>query len=383
MAKPYMATKTTNKVFEAMEETQWDMLLACAAIGLALFGLVMVYSASGATPTNKFGGSFHFALRQLAWAVGGIIAMLILMRIDYQRYASPTLILLLLGVSVTLLLAVFFFPPRNGAHRWITFGPFSAQPSELAKLAFIAFLAYFLTRRNEDDEQRSFQATFLPAGIVAGLLMALILKEPDLGTALMIGVIFVVMMVVGRVPLWQFGVLALPVLLIGYFYIWLTPFRRERIFAFLHPEADPQGAGYQILQSLYAVGSGGVSGVGLGSGKQKLGYLPEARTDFIFAVIGEELGFIGSTLVVLVFGVLLWRCLQASFRAPDQFGQLLGIGLTTMLIAQAFFNISVVLSLVPTKGIPLPFVSAGGSSLLFALAAVGVLLNISEQARQH
>ena len=163
----------------------------------------------------------------------------------------------------------------------------------------------------------------------------------------------------------------------------MTPFRRGRITAFLNPEADPQGTGYQILQSLYAVGSGGISGVGLGSGKQKLGYLPEARTDFIFAVVAEELGFIGSVLVVIVFGILLWRCLKASFRAPDQFGQLLGIGLTTMLIAQAFFNMSVVLSLVPTKGIPLPFVSAGGSSLLFALAAVGVLLNISEQARQE
>ena len=309
--------------------------------------------------------------------------MLVLMRIDYQRYASPMLILLLLGVSVVLLIAVFFFKARNGAHRWITFDAFSAQPSELAKLAFITFLAYFLTRRNEDDEQRSFQATFLPAGIVAGLLMALIVKEPDLGTALMIGIIFVVMMRIGRVPTWHLLLLALPVIPIGWYLVWHVGFRQKRLLAFLNPEADPQGAGYQILQSLYAVGSGGVSGVGLGSGKQKLGYLPEARTDFIFAVIGEELGFVGSALVVLVFGVLLWRCLKASFRAPDQFGQLLGIGLTTMLIAQAFFNISVVLSLVPTKGIPLPFVSAGGSSLLFALAAVGILLNISEQARRE
>ena len=378
-----MATKTTNRVFDAIEETQWDMLLACSAVGLALFGLVMVYSASGAIVTDKFGGSFHFALRQLAWAAAGIVAMLILMRIDYQRYASPTLILLLLAVSVVLLIAVFFFKARNGARRWITFGSLSAQPSELAKLAFIAFMAYFLTRRNEDDEQSSFQVTFLPAAVVTGMLMALILKEPDLGTALMIGIIFVVMMLVGKVPLWHLLALALPVTLIGWIYIWMTPFRRGRITAFLNPEADPQGAGYQILQSLYAVGAGGISGVGLGSGKQKLGYLPEARTDFIFAVIGEELGFIGSVLVVIVFGILLWRCLKASFSAPDQFGQLLGIGLTTMLVAQAFFNMSVVLSLVPTKGIPLPFVSAGGSSLLFALAAVGVLLNISEQARQE
>jgi cell division protein FtsW len=377
-----MVAKTTNKFFDAIEESQWDMLLACAAVGLALFGLVMVYSASGATPTDKLGGSFHFVFRQAVWAAAGLVAMLILMRIDYQRYASPTLILLLLGVSVVLLIAVFFFPPRNGARRWIALGAFSAQPSEFAKLAFIAFMAYFLTRRNEDDEQRSFQATFLPAAIVTGILMALILKEPDLGTALMIGVIFVVMLMAGRVPLWHLLALALPVVLIGWVAVWNEPFRRGRILAFMNPEAFPRKEGYQILQSLYAVGSGGMSGVGLGGSKQKLGYLPEARTDFIFAVIGEELGFIGTALVVLVFGILLWRCLKASFRAPDQFGQLLGIGLTTMLIAQAFFNISVVLSLVPTKGIPLPFVSAGGSSLLFALAAVGVLLNISEQARQ-
>jgi cell division protein FtsW len=171
------------------------------------------------------------------------------------------------------------------------------------------------------------------------------------------------------------------VLLVGYVYILKTPFRIQRITAFLDPESDPKKTGYQILQSLYAVGSGGVSGVGLGSSKQKLGFLPEARTDFIFAVVAEELGFIGTVTIVLVFGLLMWRCLKASFRAPDQFGQLLGIGLTTMLIAQAFFNMSVVLSLVPTKGITLPFVSAGGSSLVFALAAVGILLNISEQAR--
>jgi cell division protein FtsW len=378
-----MATKATNKIFDAIEEAQWDMLLACSAVGLALFGLVMVYSASGAVMTDKFGGSFYFVIRQIAWAVAGIAAMLILMRINYQRYASPMLILLLLVVSVVLLLAVFFFKARNGAKRWIAFGSFSAQPSELAKLAFIAFMAYFLTRRNEDGEQDSFQATFLPAAVVAGILMALILREPDFGTALMIGIIFVVMMWVGRVPTWHLLVMALPVLPIAWYLVWHVGFRQKRLLAFWNPEADPQGAGYQILQSLYAVGSGGLSGAGLGSGKQKLGYLPEARTDFIFAVIGEELGFIGSVLVVIVFGILLWRCLKASFRAPDQFGQLLGIGLTTMLIAQAFFNMSVVLSLVPTKGIPLPFVSAGGSSLLFALAAVGVLLNISEQARQE
>lgn len=374
-------TATSNRFFNAIEEAQWDMLMACSAIGLTLFGLVMVYSASGFNASIQMEGSFNAVLRQAGWAAVGIVVMLVVMRIDYQRYASPLLILLGLASSVGLLCAVFFFAEVKGARRWVRVGPLSAQPSELAKIALVMFLAYFLTRRTEEDQERSFQATFLPAGVVTGILMLLILKEPDLGTALMIGIVFVAMMVVGKVPILHLLTLVVPVLLVGYIYILKTPFRVQRILAFLDPESDPKKTGYQILQSLYAVGSGGVSGVGLGSGKQKLGFLPEAKTDFIFAVVGEELGFFGSAFIVLVFGLLMWRCLKASFRAPDQFGQLLGIGLTTMLIAQAFFNMSVVLSLVPTKGITLPFVSAGGSSLVFALAAVGILLNISEQAR--
>lgn len=355
--------------------------MACAAIGLTLFGLVMVYSASGFNASTQLEGSFSAVLRQAGWAVVGIIAMLILMRVNYQRYASPALILLGLATSVCLLIAVLFFDEVKGAKRWIKLGPLSAQPSELAKITLVMFLAYFLTRRTEENQEGSFQSTFLPAAVVTGMLMLLILKEPDLGTALMIGVIFVAMMVVGKIPALHLLTLVVPVLLVGYIYILKTPFRVQRILAFMDPESDAKKTGYQILQSLYAVGSGGVSGVGLGGSKQKLGFLPEAKTDFIFAVVGEELGFFGSAVIVLVFGLLMWRCLKASFRAPDQFGQLLGIGLTTMLIAQAFFNMSVVLSLVPTKGITLPFVSAGGSSLVFALAAVGILLNISEQAR--
>lgn len=376
-----MAQVKTNKIFESIEEAHWDVLMACAAVGLVLFGIVMVYSASGVIGQEKFNNTFYFVTRQIVWAVLGLIAMLALMKINYQRFASPTFILALLVASATLLIAVLFFAPRNGARRWITFGAFSAQPSELAKIAFIFFMAYFLTRRNEDEEERSFQTTFLPAGVIAAILAALILKEPDLGTTLMIFVIFIVMMISGRVP-WLHLMSLVPVALLGfYFLVMRTSWRWDRMMAFLNPEGDPQGKGYQILQSLYAVGAGGFSGAGLGAGKQKLHYLPEPHSDFIFAVIGEELGFIGSLAVILVFGLLLWRCLKASFRAPDRFGQLLGIGLTTMLVAQAFFNISVVLSLVPTKGIPLPFISAGGSSLLFALAAIGILLNISEQAK--
>lgn len=388
--------RSRGRILDAIEEANWDVLMVCAALGLTLFGIVMVYSASGVIAAEQvaaakealkpipMGGEYYIVIKQVIWAALGIVAMLVLMRIDYQHYARPTMIVLMLGLSVVGLVAVFFFERRNGAHRWINFAGFSAQPSEFAKIVFVIFMAYFLARRNDEELEGSFQSTFIPAGVMAAILMALILKEPDLGTALMIAIVFVVMMLVGRVPLFHLASM-IPVGLLGFYFLVLrTDWRWKRFMAFMDPTATEElrrGAGYQVLQSLYAVGSGGVSGVGLGAGKQKLRYLPEPHSDYIFAVVGEELGFIGAAAVLLVFGILLWRCLQASFRAPDRFGQLLGMGLTVMLIAQAFFNVSVVLSLVPTKGIPLPFVSAGGSSLLIALAAVGILLNISEQAR--
>lgn len=288
-----------------------------------------------------------------------------------------------MSLSLLLLAAVFFFPARNGAHRWLTFGSWSAQPSELAKIALIIFLARFLAVREQAGELGDFMTTVIPASVVAGILALLIIREPDLGTTLMLGIIFIAMMFASGVRIWPLFAFAAPVALIaGFFFIYLVPWRWERIRIFLDPESDPQDKGFQVVQSLIAVGSGGLSGLGLGEGKQKLSFLPEPHADFIFAVIGEELGFVGAVTVVLVFGILLWRGLRVSRRAPDRFAQLLALGLTVMLIAQAFFNISVVLSLVPNKGIPLPFVSAGGSSLLFAMAAIGVLLNISEKAKK-
>jgi cell division protein FtsW len=366
-------------LLEAVEEVRWDLWMAVATIGLVLFGVVMVYSASGFIAKERFGGTHYFLVRQVVWAGLGLVAMIGAMRIDYRRWAQPAVVYGLLGVSLLLLVAVLFFPARHGAHRWILIGSWSAQPSELAKIALIIFLARFLAQREAEGWVEDFRMTVVPACVVLGLLAALIMREPDLGTTLMLGAVFVVMMFAGGAPLrhlLKFAPLLLPAI---YFFIIRVPWRWERITAFLHPESDPLGSGFQVLQSLIAVGSGGVSGLGLGEGKQKLFYLPEPYADFIYAVIAEELGLIGAVTVVLVFGFLLWRGLAVSRRAPDRFGQLLALGLTTMIIAQAFFNISVVLGLVPTKGIPLPFISSGGSALLFALAAVGILLNISGQ----
>lgn len=373
-----MMEQATNRGLEKLDEIRWDLWLAASAVGLVFFGVVMVYSASGGERDAE-----GFLLGQLRWAGLGLVAMAVLMRVDYHIYARPSIVYGLYLLTVLLLFAVFFFPERNGAHRWISVGGISGQPSELAKLALILFLAWFLTQRQGQGVLGSFTETVLPAAVITGVLSALIVKEPDLGTTAMLGLIFIVVLFVAGVPIAHLLKFVPLVAFAVYYFILRVGWRWERIMIFLDPEKDPQGAGYQVVQSLLAVGSGGVHGMGLGQGKQKLNYLPEAQSDFIFAVVAEELGFIGALTVVLVFGFLLWRGLRACHRAPDRFGYLLGMGLTTMIIAQAFFNISVVLSIVPTKGIPLPLISAGGSSLVVMMSAVGILLNISEWGRER
>ena len=371
-----MIEQAANRGLEKLDQIRWDLWLAAAAVGLVFFGVVMVYSASGGERDAE-----GFLFGQLRWAVLGLIAMAVLMRVDYHIYARPSIIYGLFLVCVGLLLAVFFFPERNGAHRWISIGGMSGQPSELAKISLIIFLAWFLTQRQGQGVLDSFTETVLPASVIMGVLAALIMKEPDLGTTAMLGLIFIVMLFVAGVPMRHLLKFAPLIVLAGYYFIMRVSWRWERIISFLYPDSDPQGKGYQLNQSLIAVGSGGLHGLGLGQSKQKLNFLPEAQSDFIFAIVGEELGLIGSVTVVLVFAFILWRGMRACHRAPDRFGYLLALGLTTMIIAQAFFNMSVVLSLAPTKGIPLPFISAGGSSLVVTLAAIGILLNISEWGR--
>ncbi len=369
-----MAKPTRKNLLQTAEELRWDLWLAAIAIGLTLFGVIMVYSASAGTRNPN-----AFLYGQIQWAALGLIVMMIVRRVDYHRYAQPGFVYGFLGLCVVLLLAVFLFPKVNNAHRWITFKGFSAQPSEMVKVALVIFLAWFLSERERDGELDDFWATVAPAGVVMGLLAVLILKEPDLGATVMLGVVFFTMLFAAGAPLRHLYKLSPALLGVIAWLVVNVAWRWDRVLTFLDPERDPLGKGYQILQSLTAVGSGGVDGLGFGQGRQKLLFLPEPQSDFIFSVIAEELGLVGAMTLVLIFGFFLWRGLRAVFRAPDRFGMLLAVGLTTSIVMQAFFNISVALNLVPAKGLTLPFISAGGSSLVAALASVGILLNVSEQ----
>jgi cell division protein FtsW len=360
------------------QKLQADKWLFAATSGLALFGVVMVYSASAVIAVQEGHNQFYYVIKQGLWTLIGFAVMLAAMQFDYERLRRWWIVYPLLLFTVFLLVSVFAFAPVNGARRWIKFHGFSAQPSELAKISLAIFLAYFLERRA--GEEQSFWRTALPALLAVGLLAALVAKEPDLGTALMLVIICFLICYTAGVRFRHLAVGALPGLIYAGKMMIFTPFRWRRMAAFVDPWADQQGAGYQAVQSLIAVGSGGLHGLGFAQGKQKMLFLPFAHSDFIFAVIGEELGLIGALIVVFVFGIFLWRGLRAALKASDRFGMLLGLGIVVGIVAQALLNMSVVLAMVPTKGIPLPFISYGGSSLVPTLAAVGILLNISQYA---
>jgi cell division protein FtsW len=356
-----------------------DKVLLAIVLALALFGAVMVYSASAILAEKNYGSQFYFLYRQGAWAAVGLLAMVAAMCIDYRHYKRPSVVYPLLGVTLSLLVLVLFLPKVNETHRWIRYGRyFSLQPSEIAKLALAAFLAFFIEKKAKEIE--SFKEVFLPLTIVAGAMIGLVALEPDLGTAMALGLVFIVVMFQAGTPLRYLATLAVPVVP-AMILMLLVPWRFARLMAFLDPWKYQSTFGFQPVQSMIAIGSGGMSGMGFSQGKQKLFYLPAPHTDFIFAVIGEELGLVGAATIVLLFALVAWRGFRAARFAPDLFGQLLAVGLTIMIIAQAFFNISVTLSLVPTKGIPLPFISAGGSSLAISLFAAGVLLNISKHGK--
>jgi len=359
-------------------QLETDRVLFGAVVVLVLFGALMVFSASAVMAAERYGSSYFFLMRQVAWAGLGLAAMLAVMNLDYHRLSSPAVVFPALGLQLVLLVAVLFANGGNNAHRWLHLGPANFQPSELSKIVLVVFLAYFLQLRK--DAVNDWKHTLLPIGLVSGVTVALVVKETDFGTSLALVLIVAAMLFAAglRRGYFVYGFLAaIPVL---YLLVFRVGYRYKRVLAFLDPYSDPLGKGFQIIQSFIAVGTGGITGMGLMEGKQKLFYLPEPHTDFIFAVIAEELGFIGALGVLGLFGVILWRGLRAGHRCPDEFGKLLAIGLTVMLVGQAVVNMSVVLGLLPTKGIPLPLVSYGGSSLLMSLLAVGILLNISQQS---
>src|SRR6202789_2311094 len=359
-----------------------DRWLFTVTMLLVFVGLVMVFSASAVMARERFGSEYAFLSKQLMWAAAGLIAMVLAMQVDYRRYKHPALVFPLLGLTTLLLISVFFLDRSHNTHRWFRVGAFSFQPSELAKPVLILFLAYFLESRAKlmphfMDDWRN---TLVPAAAPVLVLLGLIVLQPDLGTAIACaGIAACVLYVAGmrmRYFAYAFGASLVPL----YFLIFHVSFRRDRILAFMNPYAERQKAGFYLIQSLIAVATGGITGTGLMEGKQKLFYLPEPHTDFIFAVTAEELGLVGALFVVALFAIFLWRGMRASWRTEDVFGRYLAVGITSMVVLQAFINISVVLGMMPTKGIPLPLVSYGGSSLFVTLACVGVLLNITKQA---
>jgi len=355
-------------------ETGVDRILVGAVLMLAAFGVVMVYSSGTVFAAKKYGDATFFLKRELVYAILGLGALSVAARVDYsiyRRLAYP-----LLFVSLGLLAAVLKIGSRaGGAVRWFRAGPLSFQPSELAKLALCVYLAYLLARKAE--KVRVFSVGFLPPLLVTGVMMVLLLNKPDLGTAAIFGAVALGLLFVAGTRTSYLILAVLVAAPAGWQFIVSTPFRMRRMLAFLDPWAFRRDVGYQITESLISVGSGGVTGLGLGDGRQKLFFLPEAHTDFILSIVGEELGLIGILFVIGLFGVLVWRGFRTAFRARDVFGSYLAFGITTMFGLQALVNIGVVLGSLPTKGLPLPFISYGGTSLVMSLFAAGVLANIS------
>ncbi len=355
----------------------FDKVLFTAVVLLVVLGLVMVYSSSIAT--GVAGAELRvlkspFAKQSIAAGLG-LCAMVVVMSFDYRHLKKPWLLYPGIGAVAALLVAVLYAPERNESHRWIYYKGLSLQPSELAKLALVVFLAYQLDRKWESVNRPAF---ILPTAIFVSAIVLLVVVEPDLGTATILMMVASVMLFLGGIA-WRYVVGVLIALLpLFWFSIMMVPYRRERLLSFLSPELDPLDSGYQAMQSLIAIGSGGVWGVGLGQSGQKLQFLPLANSDFIFAILGEELGLVGGAAVLSLFLLVGWRALRAGHRAPDHFGRFLAWGLCALILLQALIHASITLQLLPVTGTPLPLISYGGTALMCNLVACGLLLNVSQ-----
>lgn len=363
-----------------LKKSNPDLILIIVTLSLLAIGLIMVYSASAIWADYKFADSFYFAKRQLLFACVGVIAMFFIMNVDYWTWRTWAKLLIMVCF---ILLLVVLIPgigmARNGSRSWIGVGAFSIQPSEFMKLAMIAFLAKYLSERQKLIT--SFKKGMLPSLSLVFLAFGLIMLQPDFGTGtVMVGTCIVMIFIAGArishfIGLGLIGAAGFVGLILS------APYRMERITSFLDPWKDPLGSGFQMIQSLYAIGPGGLFGLGLGQSRQKFFYLPEPQTDFIFAILSEELGFIGGSLVLFLFALMLWRGIRIALGAPDLYGSLLAVGIIAMVAIQVMINIGVVTGLMPVTGITLPFLSYGGSSLTLMLMAIGVLLNISRYSR--
>ncbi|MGE0642406.1 MAG: putative lipid II flippase FtsW [Nitrospira sp.] len=360
----------------APKQVGMDQVLLFVTITLALVGLVMMFSASAVMAGKRFDDSWYYLKRQLIWLTLGLTLLHLVSRIDYiwwKRLAWPLLGLVMVLLVMVLVPSISGF--INGARRWLPLGPISVQPAEMAKLSVVIYLAGYLARK--EDRLQDFASGLLPPLLIIGMLSGLILREPDLGTVVVMGLVVGALLFVGGARLSHLFMFALCSILIGLALVLTSEYRLPRLLTFLNPSKDPLNAGHQITQSFLAFGNGGLFGVGLGEGKQKLLFLPEPHTDFVLALVGEEIGFVGTAIIILLFAVFVIRGFQISTRARTPFGRYLGVGITTLIGIQALINACVVTGLLPTKGLTLPFVSYGGSSLVVSLTAVGILLSIS------
>jgi cell division protein FtsW len=345
---------------------------------LVAIGIVMIYSASAIYADAKTQDSLYYLKRHFVYLAVGMILMFAAMGTDIdalRKYAKPAA--LLAAILLVLVLIPHIGRETAGARRWFKFGPFNFQPSEFAKIAVIIYIADLVARKQKD--LKNFFYGFLPPMIIVGLMVGLTLLEPDLGTAVTIFLIAILMLYVGGVRGAHIAASVLASLPVLYILLFSVPYRKKRMMAFLNPWADKRGTGFQIIQSFIALGSGGLFGVGLGQSRQKLFYLPASHTDFIFSIIGEELGFVGAASIIALFALFVWQGMKVAFRAQDAFEKLLALGIVSLVAIEAIINIGVTAGALPTKGLPLPFISYGGSGLIFHLAAVGLLLNVAKR----
>lgn len=354
-----------------------DFILFSTIMLLVAIGVVMVYSASSYSSFYKVNDSMYYLKKQGMWAIFGALCMIFTMKIDYHKYKRFTL--LFMFITVVLLCVVFAFKPVNGAQRWIPLGFASIQPSEIAKYVVVLYMAKSLELKGENV--KSFVYGIVPYMLVSGFFAGMILLEKNLSIAAVIMFVTLIMLFVAGTKLRHLFTICGGVFAAGVAGILLEPYRLDRFKSFLNPWADPKGDGYQLIQSLLALGAGGIWGAGLGQSRQKCYYIPEPHTDFIFSIIGEELGLIGCTIVIILFIFFIWRGVVTASKAKDTYGTLLATGITSIIAIQAIINIAVVTGSMPVTGVPLPFISYGGSSLVINLSAMGILLNISRQRK--
>lgn len=356
-----------------------DYQILICVVALVVIGMFMVYSSSGTVAGYRYGDSAYFLKRQIVWAFVGIVGMSVAMRYDYRKLERIAPYLYIASLLMLLLVLIPSISREvGGARRWLAFAGFTFQPAEFAKLALVIFFSAFLVKKEAAGKLKDFVTGYMPSVSALGLCFVLILLQPDMGTSLVIAaIVFILFFVSGIRTSFIVGSL---ITLLPFLYIAIlnVDYRRKRILAFLDPWADPSDSGFQIIQSYIALGNGHIFGLGLGEGRQKNFFLPDAHTDFIFSIIGEEMGFVGCTIMIALFMALVYRGLRVAFRAPDNFGMYLATGITLSIGLQAVINISVATGLLPTKGLPLPFISLGGSALVMSMIGIGVLLNVSQ-----